>query len=560
MKKITPQCSVLLILAFLSAQTWASSRLTVVEDVADLTLADTNLVLLGNRLLFQTAEAHGMTLWAQNTESNARVSLFEGAIANFQVPTEYSSEPKQLLRNEDLVFFLVGEQHGEKQIWRTDGTKTGTFKLDSSIVYQDLVSSQGLVFSHSVGGNIIATDGENVTEHQFRFPNTDNVCAFGLNDLITTDFDSSNSTTYIKRSKDGVLTDIPLPGGNAFFSLDTDEVWRLGDVCYFGLFRNNITSDVLMVSESGEVNYLSEQFNTSGMEQIFVFNNRIYARTYINDESRLVRLNQSLDGTDKVYGDSLGIYMYNAEVLNDYIVAQTTTPNISPAVRGTLYFDADLNEIPDLGGAFVPIPEYYPSGRGQIYLNNNYTNPSLIAEDVSFDSEFVILSVSNALVENVTSHEDEQDVFLMLKDKTTAKRSIVALTYVPGIGDSINGMWNDPEIKNQGLSIHTGERGDGSKYIFATVYTYQDGAPLWLAGVANIVHPQSSIEMLVGEYSNSNMFDPEATPTESVFGSLRLEMTACDQLKATLVSDTDSFVLNLSRIDNVHYSHLCLND
>ena len=75
MNKISLHCISFIAFALVCTQVLAGSRLTFVEDTADLTLADTNPVLLGTHLLFQTTEEHGVTLWSQNTENNTRVSL-----------------------------------------------------------------------------------------------------------------------------------------------------------------------------------------------------------------------------------------------------------------------------------------------------------------------------------------------------------------------------------------------------------------------------------------------------------------------------------------------------
>ena len=531
----------------------AKTTITVIEDTSALKLAATNPVLLDEYLLFQTTNEEGVILWSQHIEDNNRVALFEGQIANFQVQNGFRSENKQLLRNNNLVFFLVGDNNDSKKMWRTDGTQTGTFQLESSAIYQGLVSSQGLVFSQRNGGQIIATDGNNVTAHQFTFPSTESICAFGLNDLITRDYDSSNSTTYLKRSKNGIVSDIPVPGGNAFFTVGSGDVLRLGGVCFIGLFRNNTTPEVLMVSESGEVNQLSDSYDTSAVRQIFKLNDRLYAR----ENNQIIRFNENLDGADKsfVFSDELGVY--ETEVLADYIVAKTTTPYVSPAVNFTHYFDADLNELDELGGTFVPVPEYYLTANGPNYLTSSSNNGIyLLAQDVGMES--ILLSVKNAFIDEVTSHENQQEIYFLQKDKVTGQRSIVVTAEKPGIGNSVNGLWHDPEVLNQGMSVHTGERADGSKYVFVTVYTFKDGAPFWLAGVAEIQHPQTEIEVLVGDYKDSNMFEAGMVPTEHVFGTLKLEMTACDNLETTLTSDDTSFVLDLSRIDNVQHSHLCI--
>jgi hypothetical protein len=146
-----------------------------------------------------------------------------------------------------------------------------------------------------------------------------------------------------------------------------------------------------------------------------------------------------------------------------------------------------------------------------------------------------------------------------LHDDKTGKSNIYSYNDQPMLNDLINGIWHEPDIINQGLVIQKGRRQNGSEYVFTTFYTFDQGEPLWLAGVSDLLPEQQQLEITLYQYDGPQLFQYDVTPDRTVFGRLTLEMETCDQLKATISSDDYNQSINLYRIDDTTYKHLCVD-
>ena len=117
--------------------------------------------------------------------------------------------------------------------------------------------------------------------------------------------------------------------------------------------------------------------------------------------------------------------------------------------------------------------------------------------------------------------------------------------------------WFSPEFPNQGLSIAKGTRQDGSEYIYLTVYTFRDGQPLWLAGVADLVGHPNEIEVTLYEYDGAEFLQPQQNPNQQQFGSIHLSFSGCNSLQAEINGEQTSQSIRFVRAENKEYDIWC---
>ncbi len=526
----------------------SASLTKIIEDTPNETLTTAQPVLLNDYLLFQTSQNGQDTLWSQNTETNERIAIYQG-------PIDFGANNNNtFLKIDQLVYFLT-ISNNNKHLWRTDGTTAGTQQLANTLIFQDLVNAQDFAVSQSVDGDLVVSDGQDTIVHDFNFASTGNVCVFDLNNIITKDSDGQND--QLKQSVNGQVETIDLSFENPMLFINKQNMWVKGDTCFIGIFDQGQSSDVIMIDKDGHVTKLSESLDISGMINIFTFSDYVYAIIQSEDSIKVVRLSAELQEFEiskpVVDGDQFNLEYY--ALLSDFIVISLYSPLATPQLSFNYYLDSELVLNESL--TFQPTPDEYFTSDGAIYTQKVYQNgvyKSHLANHISMSPISLIIQDE---LQTLATDQSSKQVYLSLKDKQTGQQSIALLTETPGIGQSINGLWYDPEILSQGISIHTGERNDGSQYIFVTVYTFLDGNQLWLAGVADIEQPQTDITVTLYNSSDGELFQSGITPIENTFGTMKIEMTGCDQLRATLQSENPEIVLNLSRIDNVQFNHLC---
>jgi hypothetical protein len=302
---------------------------------------------------------------------------------------------------------------------------------------------------------------------------------------------------------------------------------------------------------------MSEQIELANIFRIFPYKDRIYVYASSAQSGyvySLFRLNSDLTGFDAQYVLNEDFAFTNQMSLTeDYIIVQSTTPNASPPINFVYYLDANLQQNESLGGLNQSIPTAYPTADGEFFAFSSVSTYSEIIDQNNSNP----LVITDSFVSEVITNQQSTEVFLKLTDRSSQKQSIVKVADIPDINDSTAGIWHDPSIKNQGLVINKGQRTDGSDYLFVSVYTQQNGQPLWLAGVSNIELPQQEITIQLTRYEGAGFFE-HTIPTESVWGNVTLKMTGCNAIQATFDAVIGGVtVIDLQRIENTLFNHLC---
>lgn len=142
-------------------------------------------------------------------------------------------------------------------------------------------------------------------------------------------------------------------------------------------------------------------------------------------------------------------------------------------------------------------------------------------------------------------------------DFNSQKKGIYLVENTPSMGALINGAWYNPALAGQGLSIRHGIRQNGSEYVFVTGYFFRNGAPIWLAGSAELEIHTATTAMALYEYDGPGLFEPEQPADATYFGELTLELLGCDQLQADLIHNNQNDTLLLYRAANDRYRDRC---
>jgi hypothetical protein len=515
-----------------------------------------NSVLLGDVIVYQTINAdEGSQLWAYNTTSYEKTHLFTGQLNQFEFA-------KYLHATEEHAYFSSGNDFSF-QFWRTDGTPSGTVQLQSPSLFPAHSIADGILVSWSNQDTLIATDGTEVVEHSIKFPLTYNICAFDAHDIIATRDGTGLEDAILVRSNKGVLS-VLSEGFPEFFGIGESNSFRLGNKCYLLIYGfSGEFNELLVVDKSGEVTKVSQSMDISNISRIFAFKNRIYA--FGNDmqsgfSNTILRFNGDMSGFDAEFSLGSGFSFSFVNTSLDYIMAQSTTPTASPAINSLTFFTEDLQVVDNLGGLFVPTPTIYLTADGEWYGKSGYANNTAsytLSDAINFEGGESLVT-SNFFLKQVITSPSSPEIFLKLTDKITGQGFFAQMADTPDINASTAGIWHDPIIQNQGLVINKGKRANGSDYLFVSVYTQDQGAPLWLAGNSDIHFPQKSIEIELFKFEGTDFFESETDTIRTRWGKVNLEMTSCDGLQATFDGVNESSrTINLVRIDNITYSGLC---
>jgi len=212
-----------------------------------------------------------------------------------------------------------------------------------------------------------------------------------------------------------------------------------------------------------------------------------------------------------------------------------------------------------LGGTNPDIPEIYPTDNGETVVFNDYangTNQRIITTDIT--NKEAGLRLNGNSLSKVIVNEDRPETFVLLKHLQTGEYHINKLDAVPDMGSLSVGNWFDPDYQNQGMSIVEGRRDDGSRYLFVTLYLFQDGKPLWLAGTSNINYPQPTIDIELGAFSGLGLWQADTPANVEKFADLTLSMSSCHQMMVNFVTvDGQTVSLELQRMVNNGIKQYC---
>ena len=348
---------------------------------------------------------------------------------------------------------------------------------------------------------------------------------------------------------------------------------QTGDTCVIHLRLASEEEVLYTVSRPGEFVDLSEiqEFGDLQIREIVELNDRIYVvgSEYINGpESSPVdtikRMSTDYQSFDRAYHleepvGPFGELIAYVEVVDDHIFFGHRMGS-DPPISSIRILDAELNRLsgpPNIN--LGPTVFSYPTAQDDVLIQRRPAGQSEVVLLSESPSESARLLQPGIEISSVISDPDSSQAYLASIDRSTNRQTIFALDDAPHINDQITGAFNDPTLESQGVSIHKGTRQNGTQYLFITLYLYRDGNPLWLAGSEDLITPKRAITIDLFEYGGADLFEPGITPQRQSFGSIDLEFTGCDELRAEVTHASGGAALSLTRIDNIEFADVCVD-
>ncbi len=520
-------------------------------------MGNSQTVLLNDRILFAGRSDQGSALWALDINTLEKTVLQTGYATNGRI---------EFIRLGDEVFFKFNtDVNSGAQLWHSDGTVAGT-QLFAEGMMSDFVplkkSGDVLIgVRQEFGGQaqLVVTDGIDLVVHAAEPTYSEQICAYSP-DLILM-HDSTGDFPVYRRSTSTTseVLDIPVP--DDFISYQTDLVSHHG-ACYVIAYdgSSNRGGELWEIEASGQINNISERLDLDDpIKNVVSHDGGLYIKTTgINAKIHLLNnhLNKILASRDFYFST----FLFSR---GPYLVSMAF-PTTSPPTITLDFLRSDLSEsVETFSGYRGPSPrnppDFFDSNGQWVMAKTTRTGQLEPIESVvfnPFETTEKTLNLPQMTRHQVISATDQDRLFVLSLDQEY-RGTLFEVEDTPSIGPSIDGSWIDPNLKNQGLMLRTGERQDGSEYLIATVYTFQNGHPFWLAGVANIEPLMKTISVEMFSFDGIDFFEPEIQPEQSAFGRLTLEMTACHTLDMVLIGENTSEVHTLLRVDDVKATKYC---
>lgn len=546
-----------LFIVFCSFYAQSKSLSQVLSNTSQFKLGTTQPVLVNDHIIFTNGEqlsSEGRPqIWSYNTQNKSQVNLLNEELYPLIEPSFYVLD--------GYAYFLINS--GDfGTLWRSDGTPEGTSQVSAVNYMGPLKQNNGFLYAINDASQIVITDGTETGIHTVENTDLRTVCVFGINNII------HSYSNYFVQSKDGVETDLEmiLWGG---FNFVREPLIIHDNACYFvGTTINTGTGasrKFLQIDTNGNKTLLNSRLDQDGsLLSVTTHENNLFGVLNSPSGRKLIKFNEDISGIDassdlpKIPGE----YLFKMASVGDFLVPHFSINSNTPSHKAFV-FDSDLNLVKTYPFNSNP-PFYFANGyetsfENLVQINNNDTmggDSHLLFEPYTTQEQILNLPLNNANFIVTNQHSPQVYVVSVAPNNSS---TLYAVEESPEIGLLINGSWIDPSIRNQGFNIRKGIRQNGSEYVMVTAFTFRNGQPLWLAGMAELNLPQQSIEMVLSEYAGIGLFEPNATPDSTEFGTLELMMMSCNSLSATITTTSESFTMNLVRLDDVTFTQSCVD-
>ncbi|MEZ5471446.1 MAG: hypothetical protein R3E90_06680 [Marinicella sp.] len=516
-------------------------------------------VLIDNKLVFKGLSYQHFGLWSYDTQTNELLTL---------IPSKANNSIRNLTNTGSEVYFLYREtEYGHDTIWKTDGTLSGTGELNNEHVFiggnpnqPSMVFEDNVLLARGSNGVILEFSNNQMISHDVGLYDVflNRLCVFGPQNFVTFDYYDEKRVVHITESGISELSTI-LPEGfviNHMVNIDND--------CYIHItegFDYNAPFDILKVSPSGETKLFSDNENLQKIYQIFKHNNQKYAfRKNLDEENSSSILTLSAENQIENVLFTLSNGSFN-EIISTKGQLHVRFDESLTGEYKHYYMGSDNSFLPLRSDRYLKLPNHYPSLNSDTLILTEEELPGKIEiNSINSDGQQVTVSSQGFDFINAISSEFSDNVFYLLRDRETGIKSIYSLSDQPYIGAPSSGIWHDPELKNQGLFIRQGNRHFGAPYIFATMYTFHNGQPFWVAGNTDYSPGQSSIQIDLFDFQGSNFFELFEEPARNEFGTITITPSGCDSMHIQVAHDGLTHDFNFRRINNTTYKKYCLQN
>mgnify|MGYP007014128815 CR=1 FL=1 len=167
------------------------------------------------------------------------------------------------------------------------------------------------------------------------------------------------------------------------------------------------------------------------------------------------------------------------------------------------------------------------------------------------------LSIENEALKYLVTANNEPQAYLETINANSERHKIYRLYQTPYINKTTAGAWFDPNFDRQGITINHGVRGDNSEYLFVTVYTFDSGKPLWLAGVIELTENMDVATVQLFSYEGLNLWQDNTPATEGQLGTMTIKHRRCDLLDVTFEISGVTQSIQAQRMDNKAIQSSC---
>ncbi len=510
-------------------------------------------MVLDEAVLYIKIEDDTEVVWSYNRKTGIKRSLFNAV----------SGEVEWVGKSNGMVIFTQDSACCEK-LWRTDGTPAGTqaIELGTSDI-QTSFQGPWLIGSYE-DDQVFRTNGYQVTSFSVEAPYLDSTCVFDNGDFIFRTAKASKSR--LMRVTGTVISEI----NNQFNEGDDAGIFYdlnlQNNICFIKQLIHPSRVILYATNQAGAVVPIEIQNNTYDQIREIKYDPSdhsyyvLLADEYQNDfRAGVFRINI-------ITGEVLNSYevedprfaLYGLSVLQDFVVMRFGTPHESPEIPKIQFLDKNLSLLTDtpfeeITGLIINrwrdkdlllfMPWYYAE-TGAFYT----VESGSISSSATFSGfRGYVLDVS----------VNEQHAYLSGRVQSSSEFVIHELLADLDIGTYTAGMWFDESRQNQGISINHGRRTDQSEYLFITVYTYDNGLPMWFAAMTEIEPNMQSVVVPLFRFSGLNMWQQNLPAEQLQIGTLAFKHQGCDQLDVifTVAGSSQSFTVR--RMGNIAFRSQC---
>jgi|GEM_PF-5324884 len=553
------------LLFLLTAQVNAASLNQLFQDPIDPFLNEFNIgskqpVMINDRILFEGRAPNGSALWALDINTMEKTELLQG----------YGSSRFEFIRMGDQVFFKFNTDNisGEK-IWRSDGTVEGTqlFYSDKRLDHLFSLKKSGSVFyTKTEDDELLVSDGAQVFIHPIDPMYGEGVCAFSIDNIVIYNTLAGSTQYRWSVGNESIELNLNFTDVSSFYS---PEVIKYNNSCYVVAPVEGSETDtgIRNIDENGQVSMVTTTDESgTGLSQIYQIishQDRLYATARNYGNIYVYRLTENLSSIDGFIEISDFPRMFSSGPYLGLMAFPPTSPPIIVINFVTTDLLSTVVSLSDFGGGSDLTSPYlfYPTQNQWLMaesfqLGNISETKSLIFSPYNDDE--LIFELPEFDDQKIITEESSDRVFVLSSSKES-RSTLYEIVPTPKINSLIDGSWVEPDIKSQGLMLRTGQRHDGSEYLVATIYTYDDGEPLWLAGNQDIETNMDSIEVDLFSFQGLDFFEPEFDAEATPFGSLKLQLNSCDRMTMELQTPLGTKIHTLVRVDDVKATQHCVD-
>ncbi len=512
-------------------------------------------VLTETKLLYITEKNEADNLWSMDLTSKIKEPLFSLSENRIDWP---------LINLNNQIYFRMGLENRTPFLWRTDGTPENTRQVSETKLTGDIKVRNGRLFSMNSQRKLVQLRNDELINYDINVPGFFAVCAFDENHFVVQTQNQSGDDYSLTRYDNGKITEVYNYSTTVLYQTSSN---KFDDSCYFTIANSFFNQDelpptIISIPEQGEANEFSTASDLPTVAGLFSHQDRLYAIAgNDNNYDSIYRLTTDLTGYDATVTLD-GVTEFSFAYSTNHLITSYVKPNDADFATAFVFLDADLNTVPSYPSSAFSAASFFGHSEAtvsDVIVGFNEGSVDTIIQSISPSNEVSVISIKNHRFRGVISNPNLSQFYLLLNNRNLGYSNIYSLNEKPVLNDLINGTWHDPDIINQGLVVQKGRRSNGSEYVFTTLYTFDQGEPLWLAGVSDLKAEQLQLEITLYQYDGPQLFQYGVTPNREVFGQLTLELETCDQLKITINSDDYNQSLSLLRIDDTSYKHLCVD-